>query len=169
MFDRSYCIISTKCSVTFAKNEALYFVNVCQSTPDCRFFFNIRLPGPRASIDSRWPPSSDSTLMFQKRVLFKTRWSPTSALVQMICKFINKKEICLPLYAIISMQINSNTFFAILQFLTAEICFFLRFYSQLHHKICTNNIALTSVGGGRVVRWCWVNFQCRGVLQFGLQ
>ena len=24
-------------------------------------------------------------------------------------------------------------------------------------------------GGGRVVRWCWVNFQRRGVLQFGLQ
>ena len=24
-------------------------------------------------------------------------------------------------------------------------------------------------GGGRVVRWCWVTFQCRGVLQFGLQ
>ena len=23
--------------------------------------------------------------------------------------------------------------------------------------------------GGRVVRWCWVNFQCRGVLQFRLQ
>ena len=23
-----------------------------------------------------------------------------------------------------------------------------------------------SLGGGRVVRWCWVNFQCRGVLQF---
>ena len=22
-------------------------------------------------------------------------------------------------------------------------------------------------GAGRVVRWCWVNFQCRGVLQFG--
>ena len=21
-------------------------------------------------------------------------------------------------------------------------------------------------GGGRVVRWSWVNFQCRGVLQF---
>ena len=21
-------------------------------------------------------------------------------------------------------------------------------------------------GGGRVVRWCWVNFQCRGILQF---
>ena len=24
-----------------------------------------------------------------------------------------------------------------------------------------------SLGGGRVVRRCWVNFQCRGVLQFG--
>ena len=23
-------------------------------------------------------------------------------------------------------------------------------------------------GGGRVVRWCWVNFQCRDVLHFGL-
>ena len=23
-----------------------------------------------------------------------------------------------------------------------------------------------NVWGGRVVRWCWVNFQCRGVLQF---
>ena len=27
-FDRCYCIISMKCSVTFAKNVALYFVNV---------------------------------------------------------------------------------------------------------------------------------------------
>ena len=26
---------------------------------------------------------------------------------------------------------------------------------------------LEEMGGGRVVRWCWVNFQCRGVLQFG--
>ena len=25
------------------------------------------------------------------------------------------------------------------------------------------------LGSGRVVRWCWANFQCRGVLQFGLQ
>ena len=23
-----------------------------------------------------------------------------------------------------------------------------------------------SLRGGRVVRWCWVNYQCRGVLQF---
>ena len=26
---------------------------------------------------------------------------------------------------------------------------------------------LSHSGGGRVVRWYWVNFQCRGVLQFG--
>ena len=25
---------------------------------------------------------------------------------------------------------------------------------------------VTTIGGGRVVRWCWVNYQCRGVLQF---
>ena len=25
------------------------------------------------------------------------------------------------------------------------------------------------LGGGGVVRWCWVNFQCRGVLLCGLQ
>ena len=24
-------------------------------------------------------------------------------------------------------------------------------------------------GGGRVVRWCWVNFQCRGVLLFWIR
>ena len=30
-------------------------------------------------------------------------------------------------------------------------------------------IGSSSRGGGRVVRWCCVNFQCRGVLQFGLQ
>ena len=29
------------------------------------------------------------------------------------------------------------------------------------------NQHLGHIGGGRVVRWCWVNFQCRGVLQFG--
>ena len=25
------------------------------------------------------------------------------------------------------------------------------------------------LGGGRVVRWCWVNFQCRGVLQIWIR
>ena len=34
-----------------------------------------------------------------------------------------------------------------------------QFYSQLS---CLSSFS----GGGRVVRWCWVNFQCRGVLQF---
>ena len=27
-------------------------------------------------------------------------------------------------------------------------------------------MSLLTRGGGRVVRWCWVNFQCRGVLSF---
>ena len=31
-----------------------------------------------------------------------------------------------------------------------------------------SNKAPSFPGDGRVVRWCWVNFQCRGVLQFGL-
>ena len=111
MFDRCNCIILTKFSVTFAKNVALYFVNVWQSTPDGSFSsIPVCLAREHQSIqDGRhrpiWPWCS------RKGSFFKTRWSPTSALVQMICKFINKKEICLPLYAIISMQINPNTFF----------------------------------------------------------
>ena len=36
-------------------------------------FINIRLPGPRAAIDSRWPSSFDSTLMFHKKGLFKDK------------------------------------------------------------------------------------------------
>ena len=40
---------------------------------------------------------------------------------------------------------------------------------QLSQKQPSNQPCSTVVGGGRVVRWCWVNFQCRGVLQFGLQ
>ena len=29
------------------------------------------------------------------------------------------------------------------------------------------HVTYKRVVGGRVVRWCWVNFSCRGVLQFG--
>ena len=47
--------------------------------------------------------------------------------------------------------------------------------SAISLLLCTREITdsfktfdkLYFVGGGRVVRWCWVNFQCRGVLQFG--
>ena len=110
MFDRCYCIISIKCSVTFAKNVALYFVNVWQSTPDCSFLLiSDCLAREHQSIqDGRHRPIRPCCS--KKGSFFKTRWSPTSALVQMICKFINNKDICLPLYAIISMQINPNTF-----------------------------------------------------------
>ena len=37
----------------------------------------------------------------------------------------------------------------------------------MRHSALTCSITLSSTinyGGGRVVRWCWVNFQCRGVL-----
>ena len=34
--------------------------------------------------------------------------------------------------------------------------------------ITTNHKRNNTLGGGRVVRWSMVNFQCRGVLQFGL-
>ena len=37
---------------------------------------------------------------------------------------------------------------------------------HLPFSIC--HLKLLLFGGGRVVRWSWVNFQCRGVLQFGL-
>ena len=40
----------------------------------------------------------------------------------------------------------------------------LKSYSYLNYTIYP---PLISAGGGRMVRWCWVNFQCRGVLQFG--
>ena len=36
----------------------------------------------------------------------------------------------------------------------------------LNPKQPTNQPAYCAFGDGRVVRWCWVNFQCRGVLQF---
>ena len=36
-------------------------------------------------------------------------------------------------------------------------------------KIQKNYCLRTMGRGGRVVRWCWVNFQYRGVVQFGLQ
>ena len=44
--------------------------------------------------------------------------------------------------------------------------FYLHFIWPVHVR--TGNISKPR-GGGRVVRWCWVNFQCLGVLQFGLQ
>ena len=51
-------------------------------------------------------------------------------------------------------------------------CFFAVFFafSFLEHfnTFQNNKISKFTVctGGGRVVRWCWVNCQCRGVLQF---
>ena len=35
--------------------------------------------------------------------------------------------------------------------------------NAIYHKLSYDAASYT-VGGGRVVRWCWINFQCRGVL-----
>ena len=40
---------------------------------------------------------------------------------------------------------------------------------KVHDDLCGIDGFPILVVGGRVVRWCWVNFQCRGVLQFGSQ
>ena len=38
-------------------------------------------------------------------------------------------------------------------------------FGRIDHCLSsTNNLEIPDFGGGRVVRWCWVNFQCRGVL-----
>ena len=41
------------------------------------------------------------------------------------------------------------------------------FLNYVSKKINVINTRLSLFGGGRVVQWCWVNFQCWGVLQFG--
>ena len=51
MFDRYYCINSTKHLLLFWKNMALYFVIVVHYTNECLFYLNIGLPDPRAPSD----------------------------------------------------------------------------------------------------------------------
>ena len=56
---------------------------------------------------------------------------------------------------------------------------YIRFGSVLFRQIVgipmgTNYVPLVAdfifvVGGGRVVRWCWINFQCRGVLLISIR
>ena len=41
-------------------------------------------------------------------------------------------------------------------------------YKKLKINLDKFNHDTQKYGGGRVVRWCWVNFQCRGVLLIGL-
>ena len=61
-------------------------------------------------------------------------------------------------------------------FEVSQILEFLRYLKSIIHGQpikgywCTPSFfSFSTTRGGRVVRWCWVNFQCRGVLQFGLQ
>ena len=47
--------------------------------------------------------------------------------------------------------------------------FIVFFYWSIHFSLLVIGHLQLANRGGRVVRWCWLNFQCRGVLQFGLQ
>ena len=38
--------------------------------------------------------------------------------------------------------------------------------NDLHDSQFSSRIFFLIENGGRVMRWCWVDFQCRGVLQF---
>ena len=60
-----------------------------------------------------------------------------------------------------------------IRFLNGTIAHSMKIIFQEENALMTLSLLLTlnalARGGGRVVRWCWVNFQCRGVLQFGFQ
>ena len=44
-----------------------------------------------------------------------------------------------------------------------SLAYHISFLSFLHGSLNTKMLSQRA-RGGRVVRWCWVNFQCRGVL-----
>ena len=68
-------------------------------------------------------------------------------------------------------QLVSNQLIIILAWLNVVQIW--KFKRQFRLFRCCKRQSVQSISriyrGGRVVRWCWVNFQCRGVLQFGLQ
>ena len=145
MFGRFYCINSTKYSLKFGRNMELYLITVWPSTSECTFF-NIRPLGPRASRDSRWLPSFDSTSMFRNG---KTRWLLYNCRsAKWDTNSSTKTETGLPLYAIISMQNESNPFLchpAVLGSRKFATCFLSHFsYSQFGIVKYENNIVLNS-------------------------
>ena len=69
----------------------------------------------------------------------------------MVCKIVSVSSI---LFLVFPVLIILNIFIC-LSFLCL-LC------SETHSEFISSS---ASLGGGRVVRWCWVTFQCRGVLQ----
>ena len=74
IFDLCSNINSTECSLKFTKIFGTVFCLCLTVNAWVHLYINIRLPESRASRDSRWLQSSNSTWMFQKSVHFKTRW-----------------------------------------------------------------------------------------------
>ena len=64
MFVRCYCINSTKYVKIWEKYGTILCHRLAVNEEKLNFFFNIRLPEPRASKDSRWRSSFDSTRCF---------------------------------------------------------------------------------------------------------
>ena len=63
MFDRCYCIHLTKYLLKLANSMATIFCHGLVVNAGVFLFIDIRLPGLRASSDSRWLTSSDLSSM----------------------------------------------------------------------------------------------------------
>ena len=103
-------------------------------------------------------------------------WEYTEFFVH-LGEFFHTFSVCLSLSSCIPhrFQFSSNCVLPAedLWFITGEspnnpAYFTMTLYRYKIVNIHTHLFLLDRVGG-RVVRWCWVNFQCRGVLQSGLQ
>ena len=108
-----------QCLVAVLHKFKAIFVTICEicGTRLCyrltvnawvHLFINIRLPGPRASCDSRWLPSSDLMLIFRNATIIKQDDRCTH--VQTICKFISKRRPAYVYVPIIFKQNKPNPF-----------------------------------------------------------
>ena len=148
MFDCCYYIYSNKWSLKFAKNVALYFVTVWQSTTECTFsLISGCLVRDHQAIQDGCHHQIQPQC-FRKLSILRQDGCTVSVLVQTICKFFSKKEIGIPFYTIISMQNKPNPFLchpAILDCRKLATCFLLPlFYSQFDIMKYINIIALTT-------------------------
>ena len=120
MFDRRYRINSTKRSLKFTEKCGTTFCyRLTVSAWVHLFIISVCLVREHEAIQNGrhrlFRPR-----YFRKASILRQDGRCTSVLVRMIRKFINEKEIGLPLFSIISMQNKPYPFPCILQILTAE-------------------------------------------------
>ena len=63
-----------------------------------------------------------------------------------------------------STVIQLNTLLETICTSFTEVIYICIFCKSIHIRLRLKERSSKQLGGGRVVRWCWVNFQCRGVL-----